>query len=127
MTAPTVKISSADNYCLVEPQAPLSRADFEAIAAHVDPLIEREGRLDALVIRTRKFPGWESLGDLVEHMKFVRNHHRKIERVALVTDAALARIVPLLAGHFVQAEIRRFDFDDFQAALDWVTAKAPAA
>lgn len=115
-----VKIDLQPNYCLIEPQGPLSREDFDAIAARVDPLIEDGQRLPGLVIRTRDFPGWEGFGDFVAHLRFVRAHHRALDRVALVTDAGLARIVPALARHFVSAEIKQFDFDDFDAALVWI-------
>jgi len=43
-----IKISIQKNYCLVEPQGPLTAEDFAEIARQVDPVIEREGELDGL-------------------------------------------------------------------------------
>jgi hypothetical protein len=34
------------------------------------------------MIYTKSFPGWESFGALVSHLKFVADHHQKIERIA---------------------------------------------
>jgi hypothetical protein len=115
-----IKVTSQHNYCLIEPDGPLSRDDFDAIARHIDPVIEAGGQLDGLIIKTRSFPGWESLGGLIEHFRFVRDHHRAIQRVALVTDTPLANLLPAIVGHFVSAEVRQFNFDDDDDAIEWM-------
>jgi len=115
-----IKITPHPNYCLIEPQGPLTRDDFAAIARQVDPIIESGGRLDGLIIKTRSFPGWESIGDVIEHFRFVRNHHHAISKVALVTDARLAQIFPAIVSHFVEAEVKQFDYDDYDKAVDWI-------
>ena len=115
-----IKITSEHNYCLIEPQGPLSSDDFNAIAQHIDPIIESGGRLDGLMIKTQSFPGWESLGDVIEHFRFVKNHHRAVGRIALVTDTPLAHIFPAIVGHFVSASVKQFDFDDFDGAVAWM-------
>lgn len=69
----------------------------------------------------RDFPGWESLADVIAHFRFVRNHHRLIKRVVLVTDAEIAEIFPVIVDHFVKAEVKHFDFDDFDEAVTWIS------
>jgi hypothetical protein len=86
-----IKITPLNNYCVLEPQGPLSGDDFTAIANQIDPIIEHEGHLDGLIIKTRRFPGWEGLGDVVEHFRFIGDHHRVIKKIALVTDAKSSR------------------------------------
>jgi hypothetical protein len=120
-----IEVSLKHNFCLIEPQGPLLRADFETIAKQIDPVIEEGGQLDGLIIRTRVFPGWESLGDVIEHFRFVKNHHRAIDRIALVTDTPVARILPLIVSHFVSAEVRQFDFDDYDEAVVWMQSTGP--
>ncbi len=116
-----IKISVQNNYCLVEPQGPLTADDFAEIARQVDPVIEREGELDGLIIKTREFPGWESFGDAVEHFRFVKSHHKHIEKVALVTDAKVAEIFPKIANHFVKAQVKHFEYDEFDGAVEWIS------
>jgi hypothetical protein len=115
-----IKVTLQHSYCLIEPDGPLSRGDFESIAKQIDPVIEAGGQLDGLIIKTRSFPGWESLDGLIEHFRFVRNHHRAIRRVALVTDTPLANLLPAIVSHFVSAEVRQFDFDDDDDAIEWM-------
>ena len=115
-----IDISAHHDYWLIEPRGALSRDDFAAIAKQIDPVIENNGRVDGLIIKTRSFPGWESLGDMIAHFRFVRDHHRAIDKIALVTDTPLAQIFPVIAGHFVSADVRQFDFDDYAAAIAWM-------
>ena len=115
-----IKVTIQNKFCLVEPQGPLNEADFKTMASQVDPIIEKEGELDGLVIKTRKFPGWENFGDIVAHIRFVKNHHQMIKKVALVTDSKIAGLIPVIGGHFVNAEVKHFEFDDFESTVEWI-------
>jgi stage II sporulation SpoAA-like protein len=115
-----VSVTLVKNFCLVEPHGPLTKEDFIAIAAKADPVIESKGVLDGIVIKTRDFPGWESFSDVVEHFRFVKNHHQTIKKVAIVTDTKVADILPAVVNHFVKAEIKHFHFDDYEKAVEWV-------
>jgi hypothetical protein len=115
----------ADSGVLVlEPKGPLSAQDFEALALEVDPWIESHGSLQGIVVHAGTFPGWENFGGLVGHFRFVRDHHRKVRRIALAVDGALAQVAPKLAEHFVQAEIKSFLYDQFEEALRWAGSKS---
>jgi hypothetical protein len=105
---------------LIAPDGPLESADFERLAKEVDPFIAANGRLVGVMIHAKSFPGWESFGALVSHLKFVADHHRQIERIAAVTDSGFLKIVPRIASHFVQANIRHFDFGEKDRALAWL-------
>ena len=105
---------------LITPDGPLERADFEQLAKEIDPFIAANGRLAGVMIHAKSFPGWESFGALVSHLKFVADHHREIERIAAVTDSGFLRIAPRIASHFVQANIRHFDFGEKDRALAWL-------
>jgi SpoIIAA-like len=105
---------------IVTPDGPLEKADFERLAKEVDPFLASEGKLTGLMIYAKSFPGWENFGALVSHIKFVADHHRKIERIAAVTDSEFLKIIPSIATHFVRAEIRHFDFKEKDKALVWL-------
>lgn len=104
---------------VVEVKQALRAQDFDALAASADAWIETHGALQGIVIHAREFPGWENLGGLVRHIRFVRDHHRRVRRVALASDSRLADLAPRLAEHFVEAEVRRFGYDDLDAAIAW--------
>jgi len=105
---------------LITPEGPLEKADFERLASAVDPFIASKGKLTGLLIYTKSFPGWESFGAFVSHLKFVADHHRQIERIAAVTDSGFLKIMPRIADHFVSAQVRHFDFEQKDRALAWL-------
>lgn len=104
----------------LRPKSALAQADFEQLAATVDPYIAQTGDLAGLIIETPAFPGWEGLGAMVAHFRFVRDHHKRIKRIGLVTDSALGNVAERLASHFVSAEIRHFAAGELEAAKQWV-------
>ncbi|MGX5735832.1 STAS/SEC14 domain-containing protein [Bosea thiooxidans] len=105
---------------VLSPDGPLEEADFQRLAGEVDPYIAANGRLTGLMIRARSFPGWASFGALVSHLRFVKDHHRKIARIAAVTDDQLLKIMPSIASHFVAAEIRQFPSSQEAQAMAWL-------
>ena len=106
---------------VVTPTSPLEKTDFEKLARAVDPVIESHGKLNGLMIYVEAFPGWKNFGALLSHLKFVKDHHRHIQRVAAVTDSGFLSIMPLVAQHFVRAEVRHFPYQDKEKALAWLS------
>lgn len=104
----------------VRPQSALEKSDFEELAKEVDPYIQDVSDLAGLVVETPGFPGWSSFGAMVAHLRFVKDHHRHIKRVALVTDSPLGGVAEHFASHFVAAEIRHFPASGLEAAKAWI-------
>ena len=120
----THRLLAEKGVIVVEVKHALSAQDFDAIALTADPWIESHGELEGLVIRARAFPGWENLGSLVRHVQFVRDHHRKVKRIALATDGRLASLGPRIGEHFVRAEVRSFGYDELDTAVAWAAGSA---
>ena len=103
----------------IAPLDPLAEEDFRELVQTVDPLFERMGKLRGLVLEVRQFPDWQSIGAGVSHLRFVRDHHRKIRQVAIFTDSMVGSLVEHFANHFVAAEIRQFDTTPYEASREW--------
>jgi hypothetical protein len=108
-----------DGILLVRPQGPLQKEDFVKLAEMVDPWIKIHNQLNGVVISVKKFPGWESFGSFISHIKFVNAHERKVERVALAVDGILPEIIANLTKHFIKAKIKQFSFSDLDEAIAW--------
>ena len=104
---------------VLTPKGRLQAADFERAAAKLDPYIVEHGSLQGLMICAPSFPGWAGFAGLVSHLRFVRDHHRDIRRVAFVTDQGVLAHLPSIARHFVAAEVRHFAQDQRASALSW--------
>ncbi|MDX1804197.1 MAG: STAS/SEC14 domain-containing protein [Alcanivorax sp.] len=115
-----VEYDDVTNVATLVPDGRLSKEDFTDASSQLDPVIEEKGKLAGLVICSQSFPGWESLGAMIQHLRFVHDHHRKVARVALVTDSSLGDIAEKVGRHFVAAQVRHFDYDDLPSARDWL-------
>jgi hypothetical protein len=113
-------LDTANSILYVRPKSALEERDFVALAKTVDPYIEETGNLAGLIIEVPAFPGWENLGAMAAHFRFVRDHHKRIKKIGLVTDSALGNVGEHLASHFVSAEIRHFSAGELEAAKKWV-------
>lgn len=115
-------IMKPEGILVLKPRAPLSKEDFAGLSAAVDSYLSDHAKLRGLLIHAQRFPGWESFGGFTAHMHFVREHHKKVERIAVVTDSPVAGIAQSLAKHFTSAEVRHFPFADDAKALEWLKA-----
>ena len=114
------RLDTQHSILYVYPQSSLEENDFAQLTETVDPYIEQTGKLAGLLINAPSFPGWDGFGALAAHIRFVRDHHKQIKRVALVTDSSLGNVAESLAGHFVSAEIQHFSADELDAAEQWI-------
>ena len=114
------EIMKAKGIVLIEPSGALEKTDFERLTKEIDAYISDQGYVNGIIIHTKDFPGWESFGAFTDHMKFIQDHHKKIKRVAAVTDSKFMSIAPMIANHFVSAEVKHFEYTDMDAAKKWI-------
>lgn len=114
------ELLKTEGILIITPDGQLESKDFKMLANTIDPYIETQGKLNGLMIYTELFPGWDNFAAFVSHIKFVKNHHQHIRKVALVTSSNFLSIIPSIIKHFVQAEIKRFDYDDKEKAFIWL-------
>ena len=106
------------NILLVTVDGPLKEEDFAKFAEQIQsPSPNPPTRL---IIRTQAFPGWDGFQAFVAHLKFVSEHHRQIERIAIVTDSEFLKIMPHIASLLVHPKIKQFDLDKTDEALAWL-------
>jgi hypothetical protein len=118
------RLDTAHSILYLHPTSALTAADFAELAATVDPYIDAHGDLAGIVIEVAAFPGWDSLGAMAAHFRFVRDHHKHVRKIAIVTDAALGTVAEKLASHFVSATIRHFQAGKADAAERWILGQA---
>ncbi len=115
-------LDESNSVLIVQPKESLGIKDFQVLAETVDPDIEKSGSLTGFIIDAPTFPGWESFGAMAAQIRFVKDHHQHIKKVALVTGSSLGNLAETLASHFVSAQIKHFHSSELDAAKEWVTA-----
>ncbi|MDR4462185.1 MAG: STAS/SEC14 domain-containing protein [Nitrospirales bacterium] len=116
------KLLRPEGILVLEPEAPLEAADFEGVAHEIDPYIVEHGKLSGVMIHAKAFPGWVNLESFLAHMRFIEHHHRKITRLAMVSDSRLLTELPKIANHLVHAEVKHFPESAYDDALRWLRA-----
>ena len=114
------ELRQAEGILILRPKGRLEAADFQNVAQEIDPYIEANGKLNGILLDAQAFPGWKDFAALLAHLKFVREHHRKIAKIAVVSDSSFLAFAPKIATHFVQADIRHFSPPQRQDALAWI-------
>lgn len=117
-------LDTAAKVLTLHPKAALEKSDFVALGKEVDPQIEEHGDLNGLILDVDKFPGWDGFGALVTHIRFVRDHHKHIKKIAVVTDSKLGDVAEHLTSHFISADIKHFPAGETAEAKAWIASPA---
>ncbi len=118
-----VNLIEKKSIAILEPDEALSKNDFQIATKIIDPFIEKSGKLNGIIIYVESFPGWDSFSALVTHLKFINEHHKKVSKVAFVTNSAVGKFAQDIGSHFVSAEVKSFPFDEFEDAIVWIGVK----
>ncbi len=116
----SVEIDEVSGLAILEPDGPLTKGDFESAAKVIDPYIENTDQFNGIIIHTESFPGWDSFAALASHLRFVKEHHKKISRVAISTNSVIGNFSEAVASHFMNAKIKLFSYQELKQAKDWV-------
>ena len=121
------EILQPEGILIVEPLSALAAEDFQALASEVNTYLAGHPDLHGILIHARAFPGWDSFAAFVAHIRFIRDVHRRVERVALVSDSPIATVGPAIAKHFVRAQFRHFPYAEYDDALRWLTGRGASS
>ena len=120
----TYELDKTNSILVIHPESALEKDDFVGLAKAVDPEIEAHGDLAGLILDADGFPGWDGFGAMVSHLRFVRDHHKHVKKVAVVTDSHIGDVAEHLTSHFVSAEVRHFPAGQVEQARNWITGTA---
>jgi len=118
----SVTLDKEKRILILEPKAVLTKDDFVYLATIVDPYFAKGDTFKGLMIKTKNFPGWDSLSAMKEHFEFIRQHHEKIDKLAFVTDSSFIEAAKTVAGVFVHPKIKEFNYDASDEALTWLAS-----
>lgn len=119
----SIRLDKEKSIVTLEPSEVLREEDFKTAVRVIDPFIEDHGKLAGLIIETESFPGWKDFAALAEHLKFIKNHHRKVKKLAFVTDSTVGDFAEKIGAHFVDAEVKHFPFGAHNEAREWILQK----
>ena len=113
-----IELDEVEGIAILEPDGELSESDFISASKIIDPYIESVGELRGIIIHVQSL--WDSFSSLIAHLKFVREHHKKVSRIAFATDSPIGSFAENIANHFVNAEIKNFEFSELETSRKWI-------
>jgi len=118
----SIKLDADAGILALEPVADkaLSEDDFEAVGKTIGNYLKEHDRLRGILIHSRQFPGWQSVGALIAHLKFVNAVHDKIGKIALVTNSPMGTFADHMLDPLMLAKVRKFDYDQRDEAMSWL-------
>lgn len=119
------EIDEKNNLFIVTPEGTVSEADFEGLGDTVNDYINRNDKAPGIVLDAAGLPHWKNAAALFAHMKLVRDHHKLISKVALVSDSTTLSIMPVLVDLFLDAKVRHFRQADLEKAKSWAALVDP--
>lgn len=64
----------------------IRRIEITSAPVYSAPMIEHT------LVEAAAFPGWDSFGAMAAHFRFVRDHHKHLKKIAVVTDSAMGNL-----------------------------------
>ncbi len=101
---------------------PLTENDFLEASKKIDSFLEKNQKLDWVIIYTKSFPYWDSFNGLLSHLKFIKNHHKKVAYLAFVTDSPAWIFAEYIWDYFVKAKVKNFDYNELEEAKKWIAS-----
>lgn len=108
---------------ILTPRGTLKTEDLARLTTEIDGYVNERDRIPNLVIVADDLRGWDGLAALLEHLQFVRRHHRLVEKVAIVGESLALNALPFLADHLVAAKVRPFPLSKLDDAIEWAGAE----
>src|SRR3974390_923830 len=93
--------------------------DFQQITPDIDSFISQHGKI-RLLIDVSSFHGWNDAAALLKHIQFVKDHHRKVERIAVVGARSWQHWVIGVVRMIVHPEGRACGGSQQSEAMGWI-------
>lgn len=98
----------------------LSAEDFRQVAPQIDTLLQQRDTI-RLLVDASHFGGWEDMAAFEKHVGFVKTHHQKVERIAVIVGHHWQYWVIGTMRLFLHPEVRTFEQGQESEAQRWIT------
>ena len=116
-----IEFRSDDNVFYIKVLGKIEEGDFENnIREAAEDAIVEYGKIRGILVDASDFEGWEDFPALLEHIGFIRELDDSVYRVAIIGDQTWQKLIPPIAGLFLEPLIKRFDPGHAADAEDWV-------
>ena len=98
----------------------VSHEEIEGLTPMLDVQIEKDGGAIRLLLDLVDFEGWEDLHAVWDHFILVKDHHKFVERIAILGDEDWERRFAEFAVRFALADVGYYEPGGREAAVAWL-------
>jgi hypothetical protein len=98
----------------------LQAGDFLELAPEVDSLIAKSSKI-RLLIDASNLDGWANAEAAEKHMQFVKEHQKRVERIAIIVQHEWQHWFVAVVRTFLHPQIKAFDKVHEAEAMQWIT------
>lgn len=114
-----IETRRAENVFIMTPRGSITAEDIKTVSSTIDDYINEHDAIPSLVFRVSELPRWEDFEAMAAHFRLVRDHHKVVPKVAIVSDSSFLALVRVFVDQFTGARVRRFPADAFDDAVNW--------
>ncbi len=112
-------LTAADNIVEVALKGNVRANDFDHIRQHIDELIAKHGTI-RLLLDASEFEGWQDVDAAKTHFMFVKEHHNRVERIAILGNHQWQYWLASAIGVFLHPEVKCFESGEQGTAREWL-------
>lgn len=118
-----IETRRAENVFIMTPKGSITANDIKTVASTIDDYINEHDAIPSLVFRVSELPHWKDFEAMAAHFRLVRDHHKVVPKVAIVSDNSFLAVMRVFVDQFTGARVRRFPVDAFDDAVNWAAMK----
>ena len=118
-----ISIDKPSSIVTLTPNGALTKEDIQSATKEIDAYLKEAAKLKGVIIYVDSFDGWGSFSALLAHLKFIKEHHKKVSRIAFVTNSIVGDFAEHISSHFVSAQVKHFDYNKLEDAKLWIVAQ----
>ncbi len=116
----TITSNKKHNVVTISFHGEVDAQDEERLRSAFEGYVLENGHAPNLFITSDSFPKFEDFDVFKLHLNFIGEHSSEIEKVAVVSDAFSATLLPPVANLFLKAKIKHFHMNEKNDAMRWL-------
>ena len=118
-----IETKRAENIFILTPKGSITVKDIGTVASTIDDYINEHDAIPSLVFRVSELPHWKDFEAMGAHFRLVKDHHKIVPKVAIVSNSSFLALVRVFVDQFTGARVRRFPEEAFDDAVNWAAMK----
>jgi len=116
----TIHLMEPGTILALHPHGVIEEGDIDRLRKALEDQAEAGHAVRGLLVNAAQFPGYADVSALMAHLGLIREFHRRLAKVALVTDAGFGPVAETLGRAMLAVDMRHFPAARLAEAEAWL-------